>query len=99
MVPGRFLFPQRDERRPKPRIDFIEHPPVTHLMDRLQTDEAARNFIRDWPLWAHSFAAKRPYFSPALFAAFHAAQLTGIDEIRINQISGKSTKPFGHVFR
>lgn len=98
VIPGRYLYLKRDGSHPKPRMDYIEHPPVTNLLERIQKTPDAHQLIQSWPLWAHGTTSDRPFFSPALYRALVAAGVSGIDEIGEGQISPE-TETIGHIFR
>ncbi len=98
VIPGRFLYVKRDDSNPQPRMDYVEHPPTTHLLELLQQSTEAHPVVQDMPLWTHPFSPYRPYFSPRLYRALLEAGVSGIDELDEGQIAPRK-KTVGHVFR
>lgn len=98
VIPGRYLNLKRDGSHPRPRMDYVEHPPTTNLLERIQQAPEVHDFIQNWPLWAHGISVDRPFFSPTLFLALVNAGVSGIEEIGDGQIS-PDTETIGHIFR
>jgi hypothetical protein len=99
VVPNRYLYlpPEKDAIYPKVRADFVVSPLMNMLLQRVLMNEAAKELLDGWPLWAHPYEANRPFFSKRLFQALRDAGLTGLTETSLGQNVG-GENPIGHVF-